>query len=88
MDNVRLRERDAIGLIRSGARSGKSRKISIESRCLWYWGRISSHGFLIVALRLLVGADSLGQTPVEHHDLAEVSQHHVLPLEVAVDDAP
>ena len=40
------------------------------------------------AVGLLVGADAFGQTPVEHHDLAEVSQHHVLPLEIAVDDAP
>ena len=33
-----------------------------------------------------VGPDPLGQPPVEHDDLAEVAQHDVLALEVAVDD--
>ena len=33
------------------------------------------------------GFDSLGQTPVQHDDLAESSQHDVLTLEIAVDIA-
>ncbi len=44
-----------------------------------------------VGARLLglvrVGPDPLGQPPVEHDHLAEVAQHDVLTLEVAVDDA-
>ena len=37
---------------------------------------------------MLVGPDALGQAPVEHDDLAEVAQHDVLALQVAVDDPP
>ena len=32
--------------------------------------------------------DTLGEAPVEHHDLAEIPQDYVLALEVAVNDAP
>ena len=36
----------------------------------------------------LTRTDALGEAPVEHHHLAEISQRHVLSLEIAMHDAP
>jgi hypothetical protein len=58
-----------------------------EIRCYNGRGHLDC-GLLFKAVGLLVGAHALGQTPVEHHDFAEVSQNDVLSFEIAVDDAP